>query len=141
MPYLCENCKLALEERQSQKVKAKNPLQFSGKVKSIFPTSQHLQFFKQLRREEHFVYPQIAISVFLDLITNFEELKTIEGIENLENEIISFLVCDGQGNPKKAIDFVIVNQNKELTENQKELFYQKENLFEKIGLNYKIEFS
>ncbi|WP_157698928.1 hypothetical protein [Bernardetia litoralis] len=51
------------------------------------------------------------------------------------------MICDGQGSPKKAIDFVIVNPNKELTENQKEIFYQKENLFEKIGLEYKIEFS
>jgi hypothetical protein len=137
VPYLCENCKDALEKRQTQKAKQKNPLQFSGKVKSIFPTSQHLQFFKQLRREEHFVYPQVAISVFL------EELKELEGIENLENETINFLICDGQGNPKKAIDFVVVNsnQNRELTETQKEIFYQKENLFEKIGLEYKIEFN
>lgn len=138
VPYLCENCKTALEKRQTQKAKQKNPLQFSGKVKSIFPTSQHLQFFKQLRREEHFVYPQIAISVFLESIINLEEL---EGNENLENEIINFLICDGQGNPKKAIDFVVLNQNRELTDTQKELFYQKENLFEKIGLEYKIEFN
>jgi hypothetical protein len=139
VPYLCENCKDALEKRQTQKAKARNPLQFSGKVKSIFPTSQHLQFFKQLRREEHFVYPQIAISVFLE-DNNFEML---EGNENLENEIINFLICDGQGNPKKVIDFVVVNssQNRELTDKQKEIFYQKENLFEKIGLAYKIEFS
>lgn len=140
VPYLCENCKLALEKRQTQKAKQKNPLQFSGKVKSIFPTSQHLQFFKQLRREEHFVYPQIAISVFLE-DNSFEGIEEIKDFENLENEIISFLICDGQGNPKKAIDFVVVNQNKELTDNQKEIFYQKENLFEKIGLEYKIEFS
>ncbi len=137
VPYLCENCKDALEKRQSQKAKAKNPLQFSGKIKSIFPTSQHLQFFKQLRREEHFVYPQIVISVFLE----DNNLEMLEGIENVENEIINFLICDGQGNPKKAIDFVVVNPTRELTENQKELFYQKENLFEKIGLEYKIEFS
>ncbi|WP_338815225.1 hypothetical protein V9L05_09115 [Bernardetia sp. Wsw4-3y2] len=139
VPYLCDNCKDALEKRQTQKAKAKNPLQFSGKVKSIFPTSQHLQFFKHLRREEHFVYPQIAISVFLE--ENHSEI--VEGFENLENEIINFLVCDGQGNPKKAIDFVVVNQknNRELTEGQKEIFYQKESLFDRIGLEYKIEFS
>ncbi|WP_338793588.1 hypothetical protein [Bernardetia sp. MNP-M8] len=139
VPYLCDNCKDALEKRQTQKAKNKNPLQFSGKVKSIFPTSQHLQFFKQLRREEHFVYPQIAISVFLE--ENYSEI--IEGFENLKNETINFLVCDGQGNPKKAIDFVVVNQknNRELTEGQKEIFYQKENLFDRIGLEYKIEFS
>ncbi len=137
MPYLCETCKDALEKRQAKKAKAKNSLEFSGKVKSIFPTSQHLQFFKQLRREEHFVYPQIAISTFLDK-NNLEELNEIE---NLENEIINFLVCDGRGNPKKAIDFVVTRQKNELTDSQKEIFYQKENLFEQIGLEYKIEFS
>lgn len=140
VPYLCENCKDALEKRQIQKAKQKNLVQFSGKVQSIFPTSQHLQFFKQLRREEHFVYPQIAISVFLKG-ENFEEVEEQTSFENLENEIINFLICDGQGNPKKAIDFVVVHPNKELTEKQKEIFYQKENLFEKIGLEYKIEFS
>ncbi|WP_291725007.1 hypothetical protein [Bernardetia sp.] len=134
VPYLCESCKGALEKRQAKKAKTKNSLQFSGKIKSIFPTSQHLQFFKQLRREEHFVYPQIAISVFLEE-QNFEEF------ENLENEIISFLVCDGKGNPQKAIDFVVVGKAKELTEEQKEIFYQKESFFEQIGLEYKIEFS
>ncbi|WP_375563239.1 hypothetical protein ACE193_12055 [Bernardetia sp. OM2101] len=139
VPYLCENCKDALEKRQTQKAKQKNPLQFSQKVKSIFPTSQHLQFFKQLRREEHFVYPQIAISVFLE----DSIFEVVEEIENLENEIINFLICDGQGNPKKVIDFVVLNssQNKELTDRQKEIFYQKESLFEKIGLEYKIEFN
>ncbi|WP_338759812.1 hypothetical protein WAF17_12360 [Bernardetia sp. ABR2-2B] len=139
MPYLCDNCKDALEKRQTQKAKAKNPLQFSGKVKSIFPTSQHLQFFKQLRREEHFVYPQIAISVFLEE----DNAEIVEGVENLENEVVNFLVCDGQGKPKKAIDFVVINQNNdgELTDRQKEIFYQKESLFDKIGLEYKIEFS
>ena len=132
VPYLCENCKDALEKRQTQKAKAKNSLSLTGKVKSIFPTSQHLQFFKQLRRDEHFVYPQIALSVFIEETEEFE---------NLANEIINFLVCDGQGNPKKVIDFVVITPKKDLTEHQKELFYQKETFFEKIGLEYKIEFS
>ena len=130
VPYLCNSCKDALEKRQEKKAKQKKSS--SLVVKSIFPTSQHLQFFKQLRREEHFVYPQIAISVFL-------EENGLEGFENLENEIISFLVCDGKGNPTKAIDFVVVSQNKELTDSQKEIYYQKQNLFEQINLEYKVE--